>query len=97
VVLTAYRLAWRNTPLASRLRNSQCLKTERKLHPTDEDINRIIDMVRTKVEHPFRVIKRQVGHMKFCYHILVTNRAQVVTLFALGSLFLLRKSQLSWG
>ena len=29
-----------------------------KLHPLDEQANRLIAMVRAKVEHPFRVIKR---------------------------------------
>ena len=34
-----------------------------QLDPIDEEINRIIAMVGAKVEHPFRVIKRQFGHM----------------------------------
>jgi len=38
-----------------------------KLHPIDAQINRIIAMVRAKVEHPFRVIKRQFGHVKTRY------------------------------
>jgi len=29
-----------------------------KLDPIDEEINRIIAMVRAKAEHPFRVLKR---------------------------------------
>ena len=29
-----------------------------KLHPLDERINRVIAMVRAKVEHPFRIVKR---------------------------------------
>jgi IS5 family transposase len=55
------------------------------LHPVDAQINRIISMVRAKVEHPFRVIKRQFGHAKTRYRGLAKNRAQ---LFALGNLFL---------
>jgi len=61
------------------------------LHPVDEDINRIIAMVRAKVEHPFRVIKRQFGHLKTRYRGLAKNRAQLFTLFALGNLFLVRR------
>jgi len=61
------------------------------LHPTDEDINRIIAMVRARVEHPFRVIKRQFGHAKTRYRGLAKNRAQLFTLFALGNLFLVRR------
>ena len=56
----------------------------------DERANRIIAMVRAKVEHPFRVIKRQFGHVKTRYRGLAKNRAQLFTLFALGNLFLVR-------
>ena len=62
-----------------------------KLDPLDERINRVISMVRAKVEHPFRVIKRQFGHVKTRYRGLAKNRAQLFTLFALGNLFLVRK------
>ena len=61
------------------------------LHPLDVQINRIIAMVRAKVEHPFRVIKRQFGHVKTRYRGLAKNRAQLFTLFALGNLFLVRR------
>ena len=61
------------------------------LHPLDARINRIIAMVRAKVEHPFRVIKRQFGHVKTRYRGLAKNRAQLFTLFALGNLFMLRR------
>ena len=61
------------------------------LHPIDAQINRIIAMVRAKVEHPFRVIKRQFGYVKTRYRGLVKNRAQLFTLFALGNLFLVRR------
>ncbi len=62
-----------------------------KLHPLDERANRIIAMVRAKVEHTFRVLKRQFGHVKTRYRGLAKNRAQLFTLFALGNLFLLRR------
>jgi IS5 family transposase len=58
------------------------------LHPIDARINRIIAMVRARVEHPFRVIKRQFGHVNTRYRGLAKNRAQLFTLFALGNLFL---------
>ena len=61
------------------------------LHPLDARINRIIAMVRAKVEHPFRVIKRQFGHVKTRYRGLAKNRNQLFTLFALCILFLVRK------
>jgi IS5 family transposase len=62
-----------------------------QLHPIDERTNRIIAMVRAKVEHPFRVLKRQFDHVKTRYRGLSKNRAQLFTLFALGNLFLVRK------
>ena len=43
---------------------------------------------RFKVEHPFRVIKRQFGQVKTRYRRLAKNRAQ---LFALGDLFFVRR------
>ena len=48
-------------------------------------------MVRARVEHPFRVIKRQFGHVKTGTLGLAKNRAQFFTLFALGNLFLARR------
>ena len=65
------------------------------LHPVDKDINRIIAMVRARVEHPFRVLKRQFGYLKTRYRGLAKNRAQLFTLFALGNLFLVRRRLLA--
>jgi len=44
--------------------------------------------VRAKVEHPFRVIKRQFGFVKVRYRGLKKNTAQLVTLFALSNLWM---------
>jgi IS5 family transposase len=65
------------------------------LHPVDADINRVIARVRARVEHPFRVIKRQFGYLKTRYRGLAKNRAQLFTLFALGNLFLVRRRLLA--
>lgn len=65
------------------------------LHPINAQINRVIALVRAKVEHPFRVIKRQFGHVKTRYRRLAKNRAQLFTLFALGNLFLVRRKLLA--
>ena len=67
----------------------------RALDPIDEEINRIIAMVRAKVEHPFCVLKRQFGHVKTRYRGLAKNRAQLFTLFALGNLFLVPRRLLA--
>ena len=42
--------------------------------------------VRVKVEHPFRVIKRQFGLMKVRFSGLQKNTAHLLTLFALSNL-----------
>jgi len=47
--------------------------------------------VRAKVEHPFRVVKRQFGYTKVRYRGLAKNTAQVLTLFALSNLWMARR------
>jgi transposase, IS5 family len=47
--------------------------------------------IRAKVEHPFRVIKRQFGLMKVRFRGLQKNTAHVLTLFALSNLWMVRK------
>jgi IS5 family transposase len=46
--------------------------------------------VRAKVEHPFRVIKRQFGYTRVRYRGLKKNTAQLATLFALSNLWMVR-------
>lgn len=41
------------------------------LQPINEDINRIIAVVRARVEHLFPVLKRQFGYLKTRYRGLV--------------------------
>jgi transposase, IS5 family len=47
--------------------------------------------VRAKVEHPFRVLKRQFGYTQVRYRGLAKNTAQIVTLFALSNLWMARR------
>lgn len=47
--------------------------------------------IRAKVEHPFRVIKRQFGYTKARYRGLAKNTAQLQTLFALSNLWMVRR------
>jgi IS5 family transposase len=69
----------------------------RKLNPfvapefVAEQIERAKASVRAKVEHPFRVLKRQFGYTKVRYRGLAKNTAQIVTLFALGNLWMARR------
>ena len=65
-----------------------------KADPMDaltEQVERIKASIRAKVEHPFRVIKRQFGHVKVRYRGLAKNTAQLHTLFALANLWMVRK------
>lgn len=55
-----------------------------------EQLEHVKARIRAKVEHPFRVIKRQFGHMKVRYRGLAKNTAQLHTLFALSNLWMAR-------
>ena len=70
---------------------------KRKALNKDNEADAMIDQaeklkagVRAKVEHPFRVIKRQFGFMKVRYRGLKKNTAQLFTLFALSNLWMVR-------
>jgi len=51
--------------------------------------------VHAKVEHPVRVVKRQFGYQKGRFKGLVKNTAQVLTLFALANLWMVRRTLLA--
>ncbi len=51
--------------------------------------------VRARVEHPFRVIKRQFGFMKARFKGLAKNTAQVITLLSLPNLWIVHKRWLA--
>jgi IS5 family transposase len=69
----------------------------RKLNPfiaadfRAECIEQIKASIRAKVEHPFRVLKRQFGFTKLRYRGLAKNTAQIVSLFALSNLWMARR------
>jgi IS5 family transposase len=56
-----------------------------------EQLEHVKARIRAKVEHPFRVIKRQFGHVKVRYRGLAKNTAQLHTLFALSNLWMVRR------
>ena len=56
-----------------------------------DQLEHIKARIRAEVEHPFRVIKRQFGHMKVRYRGLAKNTAQLHTLFALSNLWMARR------
>jgi IS5 family transposase len=51
--------------------------------------------IRARVEHPFRVIKRQFGLMKVRFRGLAKNTVHVTTLFALSNLWMARRRLLA--
>ena len=59
-----------------------------------EQAEKLKASVRAKVEHPFRVIKRQFGFIKVRYRGLKKNTAQLITLFALSNIWMARSKLL---
>ncbi|MGF6439282.1 IS5 family transposase [Paraburkholderia youngii] len=57
-----------------------------------DQIERLKAGVRAKVEHPFRVLKRQFAYTKTRYRGLMKNTAQITTLFALSNLWMARRA-----
>ena len=70
----------------------------RKLNPfiepdfVAERVEKMKAGIRAKVEHPFRVSKRQFGFTKVRYRGLAKNTAQLGTLFALSNLWMARSN-----
>ena len=56
-----------------------------------ERVEQLKASVRAKVEHPFRVVKRQFGHAKVRYRGLAKNTARLTMLFALSNLWMARR------
>mgnify|MGYP003563843753 CR=1 FL=1 len=62
----------------------------KRMSNTVEKLEHLKALARSKVEHQFRVIKCQFGYRKSRYRGLVKNTAQIVTLFALSNVWLVR-------
>ena len=58
--------------------------------PEQKRLNRILSGLRSAVEHPFRVLKRQFGHTKVRYRGLFKNEQHLFSQFALVNLYLAR-------
>lgn len=65
-------------------------KEHNAIHALVDLLERVKAQIRAKVEHPFRVIKRQFGYTKVRYRGLKKNTLQIVTLFALSNLWMAR-------
>lgn len=65
--------------------------SKHKLTATNKRTNREWSSVRSRVEHIFRVIKRQFGYVKVRYRGIAKNAAQVFSLIGLTNLYLARR------
>ena len=77
--------------IAMRPGKRRALDKDTKLGAMLDKIEKLKAGIRAKVEHPFRVIKRQFGFTKVRYRGLLKNTAQLVTLFALSNLWMARQ------
>jgi len=77
--------------IAMRPGKRAALDKTRVLGQLTDQLERLKASIRAKVEHPFRVIKRQFGYVKVRYRGLKKNTAQLTTLFALSNLWMARK------
>lgn len=66
-----------------------------KLTALIEQLEHLKASIRVKVEHPFRVIKRQFGFTKVRYRGLAKNNSALMTLFALSNLWMARRRLLA--
>lgn len=69
---------------------SKIAQMQRGLAKAQVELEHMKASLRAKVEHPFRVIKRQFGYTKVRYRGLAKNTAQLMTLFALSNLWIAR-------
>ena len=60
-----------------------------------EELETLKAKFRARVEHPFRVVKRQFGFQKVRFKGLAKNTAQIVSLFALSNLWMARRRLLA--
>ena len=80
-----------NWHVAMRPGKRRALDKTTALGGISDQIEKLKASIRAKVEHPFRVIKRQFGHTKVRYRGLAKNTAQLFTLFMLSNLWMVRR------
>lgn len=81
-------VAWN---IAMRPGKRRTLNPAKPIEALTEQLEKVKAGIRARVEHPFRVIKRQFGHIKVRYRGLAKNTAQLHTLFALANLWMARR------
>jgi IS5 family transposase len=77
--------------IAMRPGKRRMLDQTKPIEALTEQFEKVKAGIRARVEHPFRVIKRQFGHIKVRYRGLAKNTAQLHTLFALANLWMARR------
>jgi IS5 family transposase len=85
------RLRWE---IAAKRGKVKAMKDGREKRAVEKNEKRKAS-IRARVEHPFRVIKRQFGLMKVRFRGLAKNTAHVITLFALSNLWMARHKLLA--
>ena len=80
--------------VAMRPGKRRALDTRTPLGRVLAELGRTKARVRAREEHPFRVVKRQIGHWKVRYRGLMKNTQQLTTLFALSNLWTARHRHL---
>ena len=65
---------------------------QRPLTEANKRFNHKMSSIRARVEHVFRVIKRQFGYTKVRYKGIAKNAAQVFSLIGLTNLYLARRA-----
>ena len=73
----------------------RALDKDRPVEALIDQLERTKASIRAKVEHPFRVLKQQFGYVKVRYRGLKKNTAQIITLFALSNLWMVRQQLLA--
>jgi len=70
-------------------------RPEGRLKRLNEELETLQARFRARVEHPFRVLKRQFGYTSVHYRGTAKNAAQVLTLFALSNLWMMLRRTLA--
>jgi len=89
--VTCKKLCWE---IAAKRGKVQAMKEGRAKRAAEKRETRKAS-IRAKVEHPFRVIKRQFGLVKVRFRGLAKNTAHIITLFALSNLWMARRKLLA--
>lgn len=83
--------------IAKRPGKRRALDKENEADALIDQAEKLKASVRAKVEHPFRVIKRQFGYVKARYRGMKKNTAQLFTLFSLSNLWMARRKLMGVG